>query len=328
MKRITVIGDGGWGTALAMVLLQNGRDVSIWGPFPEYLDEMARTRVNRKFLDGVELPPNLAFTADPKAAVQADGLVLAVPSRFYRSVCATFAPLIRKEQRVLSVSKGLDAESHARLSTVAEDVLGLRPAAVLSGPSHAEEVARSAPTAVTIACDDHDAAVAWQEAFNNMTFRVYTATDVIGVEIGGAMKNVIAIAAGICDGLGFGDNTKAALMTRGLAEIARLGTAMGGLRETFSGLSGIGDLMVTCMSRHSRNRGLGEEIGKGRTLEDILAGTEKVAEGVWTSELAVKLAADLGVTMPVAQEVYDVVHQGKNPLEAVTSLLSRDPKPE
>ena len=228
----------------------------------------------------------------------------------------------------MSVAKGLDQETFERMTVVAENVLEHRPVAALSGPSLAEEAAKGIPTAVTIACSDHEAALRLQRLFNSPSFRVYTSDDVIGVEIGGALKNVIAIAAGISDGLGYGDNTKAALVTRGLAEMIRIGTTAGGRRETFAGLSGVGDLMVTCNSRLSRNRGVGERLGRGEKMADILAGMKQVAEGVWTCRAARELARETGIDLPITGQVFAVCHEDKNPRLAVGELMSRDPKPE
>ena len=326
--KVSVIGDGGWGTALAMVLERNGHDVTVWGPFPEYLDEIRTSGENKTYLPGVSVPDDIQWTSDHAEAVKdADLVVLVVPSRFYKPVVESFKPHIPESALVVSATKGLDEETHERMSTVAEHVLG-RPVAVLSGPSHAEEVARGVPCAVTIAAGDHSVAEQIQRFFVNDTFRVYTLDDVVGVELGGALKNVIAVAAGIGDGMGFGDNSKAALMTRGIAEITRLGVALGAKPETFYGLSGIGDLMVTCMSKHSRNRGVGERLGKGETLEEIMASMKMVAEGVWNCQAAKELAGELGVPVPITEQVNAVVHEGKDPRQAVMDLMSRVPKPE
>ncbi|HSR87941.1 MAG TPA: NAD(P)H-dependent glycerol-3-phosphate dehydrogenase [Pontiella sp.] len=326
--KVAVIGDGGWGTALAMVLARNGHDVSVWGPFPEYLETISAAGENTTYLPGVKIPPSIEWTADHETAVKDAGLVvLVVPSRFYKPVVQAFKPFIPENALVVSATKGLDETTHERMSEVAEQILH-HEVAVLSGPSHAEEVARGVPCAVAVASRDHSAAVQIQDLFSNDTFRVYTLEDVVGVELGGALKNVIAVAAGISDGMGFGDNTKAALMTRGIAEITRLGVALGAKPETFMGLSGIGDLMVTCMSRHSRNRGVGERLGKGETLEDIMAGMKMVAEGVWNCRAAKELAEELGVAVPITEEVNAVVHEGKDPRRAVLDLMSRAPKPE
>jgi glycerol-3-phosphate dehydrogenase (NAD(P)+) len=326
--KAAVIGDGGWGTALAMVLQRNGHDVTVWGPFPENLDQIRITGENQTYLPGVPVPAGIQWTSDHAEAVKGAGLVvLVVPSRFYKPVVESFKPFIHDDVLMVSATKGLDEETHERMSEVAEKIMG-RPVAVLSGPSHAEEVARGIPCAVAIAADDHAVAEQIQQYFVNDTFRVYTLDDVVGVELGGALKNVIAVAAGISDGMGYGDNSKAALMTRGIAEITRLGVALGAKPETFSGLSGIGDLMVTCMSRHSRNRGVGERLGKGETLADIMAGMKMVAEGVWNCRAAKELAEQQGIPVPITDQVNAVVHEGKDPRQAVMDLMSRAPKPE
>lgn len=326
---VTIIGDGGWGTALGILLAAGGHKVTVWGHDPAYLEEMRTTRANRKFLPGIQLPENWNYDGDAASAVRkADAVVLAVPSKFYRHTLQRFAGLIPARAHVVSVTKGLDQQTHERMTVVAEHALKHAPVAALSGPSLADEVARGTPTAVTIACADHGIAVALQHLFNGPTFRVYSADDVIGVEIGGALKNVIAIAAGISDGLGYGDNTKAALVTRGLAEIVRIGRTLGGVRETFAGLSGVGDLMVTCNSRLSRNRGVGERLGRGEKMAAILGGMQQVAEGVWTCRAARELAREVGTELPITQQVYEVCHEGKDPRLAVGELMARDPKPE
>jgi glycerol-3-phosphate dehydrogenase (NAD(P)+) len=332
MKKISIIGDGGWGTALALVLHKNGHHVRVWGPFQDYVDEVVKKGENPRFLPGVKLPSEIEWTSSlENAAVQAEVVVIAVPSKFFRKVLSDFAKVLPRSRRMplfVSVTKGLDETTGERMTVVAEEVLGIKPVAALSGPSLAAEVARGVPTAVTIACSDHDQAVQLQSIFNNGFFRVYTSDDVIGVELGGALKNVMAIAAGICDGIGFGDNSKAAVITRGLAEIGRLGVAMGAHPATFAGLSGMGDLVVTCTSRQSRNRGVGERLGKGESIEQILAGMQQVAEGVWTCTTARDLARKLNVQVPITDEVAAVIHNGKNPREAVVALMTRDPKPE
>ena len=326
--KVAVIGDGGWGTALAMVLERNGHAVTVWGPFPEYLEEIKACGENTTYLPGVPLPSTVQWTSDHAEAVKNVGLVvLVVPSRFYKPVVEAFKPFLPEDALIVSATKGLDEQTHERMSAVAENILG-REVAVLSGPSHAEEVARGIPCAVAIAAKDHSIAEQIQQLFLNDTFRVYTLEDVVGVELGGALKNVVAVAAGISDGLGFGDNTKAALMTRGIAEITRLGTALGAQPETFMGLSGIGDLMVTCMSKHSRNRGVGERLGKGETLEEIMGSMKMVAEGVWNCQAAKELAGELGVSVPITEQVNAVVHEGKDPRQAMMDLMARAPKPE
>ena len=329
MKKIAIMGDGGWGTALALVLAKNGKHVRLWGPFSDYLDEIRSTGENKKFLPGVKMPAELEWVADRAAAVAgADVIVIAVPSKFYRATLSTFAGLLPREALVVSVTKGLDRETGHRMTQVAREILHHAPIAALSGPSHAEEVARGIPTAVTIACTDHDRAVALQKVFSNAAFRVYTSADVAGVELGGARKNVIAIAAGVCDGIGYGDNTKAALMTRGLAEMTRLGGALGAHLGTFAGLSGLGDLIVTCTSRHSRNRMVGERLGRGESIKQILDSMAQVAEGVWTCATALDVARQQAVRAPITEEVCAVINDGKDPREAVQSLLTRALRPE
>lgn len=326
--KATVIGDGGWGTALAMVLERNGHDVTVWGPFLESIEEIKTSGENKTYLPGVKVPPSIHWTSDREEAVQdAELVVLVVPSRFYKPVIESFKPYLSKDRLIVSATKGIDEQTHERMSAVAEQILG-RPIAVLSGPSHAEEVARSVPSAVAIAAKNHAAAEQIQSFFVNDTFRVYTLDDVVGVELGGALKNVVAIAAGMGDGMGFGDNSKAALITRGIAEITRLGVALGAKAETFSGLSGIGDLIVTCMSKHSRNRSVGERLGKGETLEEIMNSMKMVAEGVWNCQAAKELADELGVSVPITEQVNAVIHEGKDPRQAVMALMSRAPKPE
>jgi glycerol-3-phosphate dehydrogenase (NAD(P)+) len=329
MSRVTIVGDGGWGTALGMVLARNGHAVRIWGPFAEYIATIQQTGENAKFLPGVALPEALDWTADDGLVGEAEAVVLAVPSRFYAEVVTRLQGALAAVPLVVSVTKGFAQDGHRRMSETANALLGREDGVVvLSGPSHAEEVARGVPTAVVAACRQMALAEATQALFTGAGFRVYTSDDTVGVELGGALKNVIAIAAGICDGIGYGDNTKAALMTRGLAEMARLGAALGAQPATFSGLSGMGDLIVTCGSALSRNRRVGELLGRGETLAAILARTEQVAEGVWNCTHAKALAEQLGVDAPIMTEVHAIVHEGKSPRDAVNDLLARDPRPE
>ena len=328
MNHVAIIGDGGWGTALAVILHGNGHAVRVWGPFEDYIAEIRHRHKNEKFLPGIKLPPDILWTADKAEAVAGtDVVILAVPSRYFRPVLESFAALIPSSAPVLSVTKGLDEKTGKRMTEVAEELLK-RPVAALSGPSLAAEVARGIPTAVTVACADAGIAQGFQSLLMNPAFRVYTSDDVIGVEIGGALKNVIAIAAGVCDGICFGDNTKAALITRGLAEIARLGCALGAHPATFAGLSGMGDLVVTCASRLSRNHSVGERLGRGESIDHILKTMEQVSEGVWTCATARTLAKQHGVEVPITEEVYAVIHQGKDPRSAVRDLMGRDPKKE
>jgi glycerol-3-phosphate dehydrogenase (NAD(P)+) len=329
--KIAVLSDGGWGTALALVLCGNGHEVRIWGPFPDYLAEMAATRKNPRFLAGVTLPDALTVEADlAKAADGCDILVLASPTQYMRGLLTKLQALqIPQETILVSVAKGIEVATLKRISEIVGEMLGGARFAVLSGPSHAEEVARGIPTAVVVASADNAAAETVRDAFMNPVFRVYTSGDVVGVELGGALKNVLALAAGVCDGMGFGDNTKAALMTRGVMELARFGKALGGRPETFFGLSGIGDLIVTCTSRHSRNRHVGEELGKGRKLPDIQKEMGLVvAEGVPTTESAFRLAQKAGIEVPIIAEVHAGLYEGKDPRQALRDLMTRQAKPE
>ena len=322
-----VIGSGGWGTALGMVLAGNGHSVSIWGPFEEEIGTIRSSGRNETYLPGVDLPQSIQWTFDPSEVSEAELIVLVTPSRFVRSTLETFKPYLPADAPIVSATKGLDEKTHQRMSQVAYDVLG-QSISILSGPSHAEEVARGVPTAVTVAGSDLQCLEKIQHAFSGKTFRVYTSSDIIGVELGGTLKNIIAVAAGILDGMGLGDNSKAALMTRGLAEISRLGAVLGAKPETFSGLSGVGDLIVTCASRHSRNRAVGERLGKGESLADIMDGMKQVAEGVWNAKAARDLAAEHGLEMPITEEVCLIVEEGKDPRAALRDLMNRDPKAE
>ena len=329
MNRISVIGDGGWGTALALLLHSKGAKVSIWGNFPEYVEEQREKRENSKFLPGIEIPADLHYTADlAEAAAGAELLVCAVPTQHIRGVFERFAANYPKGVPVVSVAKGIEQETLKRPTEVLDELLDGAPLAALSGPSHAEEVARNVPTAVVVASADAELARTLQDVFMAQAFRVYTQDDIIGVELGGALKNVIALAAGMCDGLGFGDNTKSALLARGLVEISRLGVAGGGKRLTFTGLSGIGDLITTSFSPHGRNRAVGEMIGSGKTLRQVLESTEKVAEGVWTTISARELAGKLQVPVPITEQVHEVLFEGKDPKQAVVDLMTRGKKQE
>ena len=326
-----VLSDGGWGTALALLLLRNQHEVVLWGPFADYVAEMSETRENVRFLPGLPLPPGLSLTANiEEAVVGADLLVLAAPSQYMRGLLEKLSRVPRPgNPTFVSVAKGIEVGTLKRMSELAAEFLGPAPYAVLCGPSHAEEVAREIPTAVVTASVDASVADQVQAAFMDACFRVYTANDVVGVELGGALKNVLALAAGVCDGMGFGDNTKAALMTRGIVEMARLGEALGGRRRTFSGLSGVGDLIVTCMSRHSRNRHVGEELGRGRCLVDIqkeMGG--QVAEGVTTAKSAYALARRAGVETPIIAQIHAALYAGVDPRQAVRELMTRDAQPE
>ncbi len=329
--KITVIGDGAWGTALAINLVANQQQVTVWGAFPDYLETLRTTRRNDRFLPGVELPEALNFESDLATAVAgSDILLLATPTQFLRDVLIKLAPVPRDPaQIIVNVAKGIEMKSWLRISEIVEAMLGKVRFVALSGPSHAEEVARRKPTLVTAASSDAAAAQTIQRTFMNENFRVYTGDDVVGVELGGALKNVMAIAAGIIDGMGLGDNPKAALMARGVSEMGRLGEALGGKPQTFFGLSGIGDLIVTCSSRHSRNRHVGEELGRGRALDDILKEMGMVvAEGVWTAQGAYTLARRAGVETPIIDEIYRILYEGRKVDDALFALMTRSPKSE
>jgi glycerol-3-phosphate dehydrogenase (NAD(P)+) len=329
MKNIAVIGAGGWGTALAIHLAGRGANVTLWAYEADEVAKMNATRLNKTFLPGVELPANIRVTNDMRDALGAELALLVPPSKAMRAVAKSFAALNPPRSMVLlSCTKGIELHSGLRMSEIITEFLPENPIAVLSGPSHAEEVARKAPTAVVIGCADHDIAERLQAAFSGGTFRAYTSTDVAGIELGGALKNIFALGAGVADGLGLGDNTKAALVTRSLAELIRLGVALGGRRETFQGLSGIGDLMVTCFSKHSRNRGVGERLGRGETLEQISAGMAMVAEGVPTTLSAAECARKLGVETPIIGQISAILYENKPAREAMMELMSRDPRPE
>lgn len=329
MGRATVIGDGAWGTALALALHRNGHRTRVWGPVAEWVARTAEQRENQRFLPGIPLPAELEWTADADAAsADADLMILAVPSRFAETVLRQFAGRAPRAALWMSVTKGLHPERHWRMTETIERIVSARSVAALSGPSFADEVARGVPTAVVAASRDPAGATAVQQWLTQPLLRVYTSDDVIGVEIGGALKNVIAIAAGACDGLALGDNTKAALVTRGLAEMTRLGVALGAHPETFAGLSGAGDLMLTCYGRLSRNRSFGERLGRGEPAAAILAGVPYVVEGVTNCEHAAALAREHGIDMPIAEAVRDVIAGGLAPAEAVERLMRREPKPE
>ena len=327
--KIAVIGDGGWGTANAMLLAGNGHDVTLWGAFPEYVEEMRRTRRNDKFLKGVVLPDSLKLTADRKEAVDgAEIVVLAPPSKYFASVVESFKGLITDRHLVVSLTKGLCERTNKRMTELATEILGIKDVVALAGPTHAEEVSRGIPTAIVAACPDEAKARRVQEVWSGPNFRVYTSPDPVGVEIGGAVKNVIAIAVGCSDGLGYGDNTRAALITRGLAEMKRFVLAYGGKPETLSGLAGIGDLIVTCTSVHSRNHSVGERLGKGEKIGDILGSMQMVAEGVWNSKVVHDLAVKMGVDMPICDLVYNACYNDFDAKKAAGAMMSRSLKSE
>jgi glycerol-3-phosphate dehydrogenase (NAD(P)+) len=329
IKNIGIIGDGGWGTTLAILLSGKGFNAALWGVFPEYIEEMRRTRENIKFLPGVKIPAQVKLTSEiDEAVAHKDLVVLAVPSQFMRGVLMMLKMEDLSGKLFVSVTKGIENETLKTMSQVAVEILGERPLAVMSGPTIALEVANGVPTTAVVSSGDEALARAMQDVFTTDRFRVYTNGDVRGVEIGGSIKNVIAIAAGVADALGYGTNAKAALLTRGLVEITRLGVAMGARRETFYGLSGLGDQTTTCISRYSRNRWFGEEIGRGKKSADILKETAMVVEGVATTRAAHDLAKKYKVEMPIAAEIYRVIYENKDPEKAVRDLMTRSPKGE
>ncbi len=328
-KKIAVIGDGGWGTANALLLLGYGHDVTVWGAFPDYIEEQRLTRRNDRFLKGVVLPDALKLTSDREDAVKgADVVVLAPPSKYFASVVEGFKGLIGGDQLIVSLTKGLCERTNKRMTVLAQEILGVENVVALAGPTHAEEVARGIPTAIVAACADEAKAKSVQSIWSGPRFRVYTSNDPMGVEIGGAVKNVIAIAVGCSDGMGFGDNTRAALITRGLVEMKRFVMAYGSAPETLSGLAGIGDLIVTCTSVHSRNHTVGERLGKGEKIADILGSMQMVAEGVWNSRVVHELSRRLGVEMPICDLVHALCYEDFDARRAVEAMMGRELKCE
>lgn len=328
--KVSVLGAGGWGTTLAVLLHYNGHNVTLWEYKKSYAKELSKRRENKIYLPEVIIPDEVKITSDLEESTSDKNLiVLAVPSQFLRKVVEKIDYHSIKDTIIVSVSKGIEKETLMTMSQMIKDVhhrLSKEQIGVLSGPSHAEEVSKRIPTAVVAASVDKETSQTIQTVFMNSFFRVYKSTDILGVELGGAFKNVIAIGAGIIDGAGFGDNTKAAIMTRGVAEISRLGLVMGARPETFAGLSGMGDLIVTCMSKHSRNRYVGEQIGRGRKLKEVLKSMEMVAEGVETTKSVNQLAAKYKVETPIANEVYQILFGDKDPIKATTDLMTRDMK--
>jgi glycerol-3-phosphate dehydrogenase (NAD(P)+) len=325
--RIAVLGAGSWGTALAYLLAKKGYQVTLWARNINQCEAIKRTKENRKYLPGVFLPPKLKVCHDlSKDLAGHHMIVMAVPSHSVREVAKKISSYIDSETIIVNTAKGFEPESFIRLSNVLEEELAQIPVqniTVLSGPSHAEEVGRNLPTAVVVATRDKKVGETVQDAFMTTDFRVYLNYDIIGVELAGALKNVIALGTGVSDGLGYGDNTKAALITRGLAEITRLGTALGAEEQTFSGLAGLGDLVVTCTSMHSRNRRAGIQIGQGQSISQVLANMGMVVEGINTTRAAYHLARKNNVVMPITEQMYQVLFEGKDPQEAVVSLMSR-----
>jgi glycerol-3-phosphate dehydrogenase (NAD(P)+) len=324
--RITVLGAGAWGTALALELSEGGHEVIVWGHDPSRVREIHQSRVNARYLPGVNLPPAIQFTSDfHEATTGVEFIVMATPSKVLRE---TAARLKNFSGTIVSVAKGVEHDTGLTMGQVLAEEIPKARVAVLSGPTFAMEVARRMPSAAVVASASEEAALLTQDVFHRPYFRIYTNRDVTGVELGGALKNVIAIAAGVCDGLGFGDNSKAALVTRALAEIRRVGVACGAKPETFAGLSGLGDLTVTCFSRQSRNRALGERLGKGEKIADILPTLSSVVEGYPTARSAAQLAAKVGVEAPIICQVAATLYENKSPRDALRDLVSRDSKSE
>jgi glycerol-3-phosphate dehydrogenase (NAD(P)+) len=327
--QFAVLGDGAWGTAIALLLAQKSdHQVVLWSAREENARILRERRENVDYLPGVPIPAAVELTTDVRQAAKADLWVAAIPTVYLRKTLAPIAAALTAPNPVLSLAKGVEIGTFLRPTEIIEQVLGKRRVAALSGPSHAEEVSRGLPTSVVAASADLELARWIQQSFSTDRFRVYTNKDLIGVELGGALKNVIAIAAGIADGLGFGDNTKAAVMTRGLAELVRFGVALGADTHTFFGLAGIGDLITTCISRHGRNRHVGERLGKGEKISDILASMKMVAEGIYTTKSVHEQASRLGLELPITAEIYRVLYEGKDPRTAVNELMTREPKGE
>ena len=329
MTKISIIGAGSWGTALAVLLNNNGHEVTVWSILQDEVEMLQKEREHKSKLPGVKLDPAIGVSGDLKACLEGpDVVVLAVPSPFTRSTAASMRPFVREGQIIVCVAKGIEEGTLYTQTDIVQEEIPQAVVCVLSGPSHAEEVGRTIPTTCVISAKERKTAEYLQGLFMSPVFRVYTTPDMLGVELGGSLKNVIALAAGTADGLGYGDNTKAALITRGIAEICRLGTAMGAHAETFYGLSGIGDLIVTCASVHSRNRKAGYLIGQGYTMEQAMDEVKMVVEGVYSAKAAASLAEKYHVEMPIVEEVNRVLFEGKTAAEAVRDLMLRDRKVE
>ena len=323
-EKIAVVGAGSWGTAIANLLGQKEYDVRLWIREKEVFEEVKTEHENKTFLPGIKLSKNIRPFIELREAIEGVSIVvIGAPSQFVRPVLKSLLPYIKENQIVLNIAKGIEIDTLKRMSEIVAEILPGNRCAVLSGPTHAEEVANGVPTAIVASSKSRKVAEFVQDIFMTENFRVYTNSDIIGVELGGALKNIIALGAGIADGLGYGDNSKAALMTRGMVEMSRLGVAMGASRATFSGLSGIGDLIVTCTSMHSRNRRAGIEIGKGRTLKDIVGETKMIIEGVANTQSAWQLAKKIGIEMPITNEIHKVLYEDANAQKSVYSLMTR-----
>ncbi|MDE5909475.1 MAG: NAD(P)H-dependent glycerol-3-phosphate dehydrogenase [Lachnospiraceae bacterium] len=329
MANVGIIGAGSWGCALALLLHNNGHQVTVWSIMEDEIKMLNEEHEHKDKLPGVILPGDMEFTTDlEKAVTGRDVLVMAVPSPFTRSTSAKMAPFIKNGQKIINVAKGIEETTLMTLSEIIEQEIPSGEVAVLSGPSHAEEVGKGIPTTIVVGAKDKETAEYLQNLFMSKVFRVYTSSDVMGIELGAALKNVVALAAGMADGLGYGDNTKAALITRGIAEIARLGISMGGRIETFYGLTGIGDLIVTCASMHSRNRRAGILIGKGASMEEAMAEVKMVVEGVYSAKAGYALAQKYNVPVPIIEQVNKILFEGRSARDAVNELMLRDKKVE
>ncbi|MDF2541998.1 MAG: hypothetical protein K0S47_1716 [Herbinix sp.] len=329
MNKVTVLGAGTWGCALAILLANNGHDVTIWSALEKEVQMLNENRDNIKNLPGAKMPESIKITLDlQESCADKDLIVMAVASPFIRRTAKIAAPFIKENQIIVNVSKGIEDETLMTLSDVIRDEIPQADVAVLSGPSHAEEVSRGIPTTIVVGAQTKTTAKFIQDMFMNELFRVYTSPDIIGIELGGSLKNVIALAAGVVDGLGYGDNTKAALMTRGMAEISRLGITMGGKLETFAGLSGIGDLFVTCTSKHSRNRNAGFLMGQGKSMKEAMEEVNQVVEGVNSAKAALALAKKYNVEMPIVEQINLVLFEDKSAHDALADLLGRDKRKE
>lgn len=329
MAKVGIIGAGSWGCALSLLLHNNGNQITVWSIMEDEINMLKKEHEHKDKLPGVILPDDMEFTTDLEEAVSGkDVLVMAVPSPFTRSTSAKMAPYITDGQKIINVAKGIEETTLMTLSEIIEQEIPGAEVAVLSGPSHAEEVGKGIPTTIVVGAKNKETAEYLQNLFMSNVFRVYTSSDVLGIELGAALKNVVALAAGMADGLGYGDNTKAALITRGIAEIARLGISMGGRIETFYGLTGIGDLIVTCASMHSRNRRAGILIGKGASMEEAMAEVKMVVEGVYSAKAGYALAQKYNVPVPIIEQVNKILFEGMSAKDAVNELMLRDKKVE
>ena len=327
MAKITILGSGGFGLSLAVMCVNGGHDVTVWSKFQDEIDTIKRSGELRSKLPGVIIPKEVKLTTDVSAVKGSDIVILGIPTRFCRDVCEEAKPFVSRESIIVNTAKGLEPESLKLMSEVTDESFPDNKTAILSGPSHAEEIGRGIPTTVVVASEDREVSYYVQNALSNKTFRIYVNDDVVGCEIGGSLKNIIALAAGVCDGLGLGDNTKAALMTRGLTEIARIGLAMGAERNTFSGLTGLGDLIVTCTSMHSRNRRAGILIGQGVAPDEAVRRIGTV-EGYECTKNAHELAKRLGIEIPITEQLYGILFGGISPKDSINTLMSRPNKNE